>query len=111
MSGEQGFEVQAEHGPPDVRVDLDLGDDHTLQFTTWYSDPAKAIGGAIMTHRKPDGSWCQGSITFDVPVSREKRPEGPHWTVQSMEPLTLSPSLVCHCGDHGFIRDGRWVRA
>lgn len=28
------------------------------------------------------------------------------------EPLTLSPSLLCKtCGDHGFIRGGKWVAA
>jgi hypothetical protein len=26
--------------------------------------------------------------------------------------LTLSPSLLCmRCGDHGFIRNGKWVKA
>jgi hypothetical protein len=48
------------------------------------------------------------------------------WQVQTWEPLTISPSLLCkmprfgpdnkaipgtECGDHGFIRGGRWVRA
>jgi len=32
------------------------------------------------------------------------------WTVESEQPLTLSPSLLCRtCGHHGFIRDGKWV--
>lgn len=29
--------------------------------------------------------------------------------VVSHQPLTLSPSVVCECGTHGFIRDGRWT--
>lgn len=29
-------------------------------------------------------------------------------TVVSREPLTLSPSVICECGAHGFITDGRW---
>ena len=34
------------------------------------------------------------------------------WAVESEEPLTLSPSLLCRtCGHHGFIRGGRWVPA
>lgn len=34
------------------------------------------------------------------------------WELVSLEPLTLSPSLLCRvCGHHGFIRDGRWVPA
>lgn len=34
------------------------------------------------------------------------------WDVLQLDPLTLSPSLLCrHCGHHGFIREGRWVPA
>jgi hypothetical protein len=35
-----------------------------------------------------------------------------HWTAESWEPLTVTPSLrfMC-CGDHGHIRDGKWVPA
>jgi hypothetical protein len=31
----------------------------------------------------------------------------------SEEPLTIKPSVLCPigCGDHGYIRDGRWVTA
>lgn len=39
-------------------------------------------------------------------------PDSPRWTVESTEPLTLSPSLLCRgCGNHGWIREGRWVPA
>lgn len=34
------------------------------------------------------------------------------WDVVSVEPLTLSPSILCTaCKHHGYIRDGRWVPA
>jgi hypothetical protein len=34
------------------------------------------------------------------------------WVVESENPLTLSPSLLCRsCGFHGFIKQGRWVPA
>ena len=34
------------------------------------------------------------------------------WTLESLEPLTLSPSLLCNrCKTHGFIRGGQWVPA
>lgn len=50
--------------------------------------------------------------TFDVPSMRATmRPDRPLWQVQSWEPLTISPSVLCSCGDHGFIREGRWVPA
>lgn len=36
----------------------------------------------------------------------------PRWRVESQDPLTLSPSILCRtCGNHGFIREGRWVPA
>jgi hypothetical protein len=32
------------------------------------------------------------------------------WTVESIRPLTLSPSLLCRlCKFHGFVREGKWV--
>ena len=32
------------------------------------------------------------------------------WTVESLDPLQLSPSLLCRsCGNHGFIRGGKWI--
>lgn len=47
---------------------------------------------------RPCGGW--------VPVNHDG--ETRHWTVEKLDPLTLSPSLLCSCGDHGFIREGRW---
>jgi len=101
---------------------LDLGHGHTIQIAVWDPDldlnpglrhlaeqfPAKTSG--IVTHKLPDGGECSGAITFDVPLAREHL-TGPFWTVESWEPLTLSPSLLCHCGDHGYIRNGQWVVA
>lgn len=113
---------------------LDLGHDHSLRFTCWAPDrsiqanaeryagvPDVDRWGAIVRHRVgPNGpgmpadqstGWCEGVITFDGPVQQQVHPGAPMWTVESWEPLTLSPSLLCHCGDHGFIREGRWVPA
>jgi hypothetical protein len=38
---------------------------------------------------------------------------GPNaWTMVQREPLTITPSIhVTDCGDHGFITNGRWVKA
>ena len=118
------------------RVDLDLGDGHTLRFHQWSPDrdlnpqydgiPDVERFGAVIGHYRPDdGTYCEGSITFDSPVARQLIPERALWQVQSWDPLTVSPSLLCkmpkfgadgsipgtECGDHGFIREGRWVRA
>lgn len=100
---------------------FDLGDDHWLEFNSWNPDrelnphfahlPDVEKFGATVGHLKPDGSPCCGAITFDGPVQRELVPERGRWQVQSWEPLTVSPSLLCQCGDHGFIRGGKWIRA
>lgn len=104
---------------------LDLGMGHTLQFTSWKPDrsiPENAERykdlddiekyGALVRHKKPDGSECCGSVRFDTPeVNRVDPNRGPGWQVESWEPLTISPSLLCSCGDHGFIRSGKWVPA
>lgn len=107
---------------PDAGEWLDLGDDHALQFIQWapdrdlnprYADmPDVERYAAHERHKAPSGRACMGFITFDGEVAREISPDIPKWTVESWEPLTLSPSLLCRaCGDHGFIRAGRWVRA
>lgn len=32
------------------------------------------------------------------------------WDLISVEPLTISPSVLCHaCGTHGFMTNGVWV--
>jgi hypothetical protein len=63
-------------------------------------------GGVLWEHDTPPGYW----------VSRHQvdPAEGETWTVERLEPLTLSPSLHCAaenggCGAHGFIREGRWL--
>lgn len=104
---------------------IDLGMDHTIEFTSW--DPDLALNpqwahlddrlpverwGAIVEHLTPEGRPCGSGITFAGPIQSEVGAGGPTWTVEAWEPLTLSPSLLCRaCKDHGFIRGGRWVPA
>ena len=56
-------------------------------------------------HPAPAGRECGGWVPF--------KPAAPNgWDVVSLEPLTLSPSLLCTaCGHHGWIRNGQWVSA
>jgi hypothetical protein len=63
--------------------------------------------GLYWDHDRPDGTHCEGSSHSYVPL------HGPGaWRVESLEPLTLSPSLLCtQCKTHGFIREGKWVSA
>lgn len=100
---------------------VDLGDGHAYLFAQWAPDrdlnpqyvgiPDVERYAAIVKHATPTGEPCMGGITFDSEVARRIDPGKPTWTVESWEPLTVSPSLLCDCGDHGFIRNGRWVRA
>lgn len=102
--------------------DLDLGHGHSLRFTRWAPDrglnpqyaahPNVDKYGAIVAHRLPDGTVCRGIITFDGSVQRAlSSAHDAFWQVVSWDPLTLMPSLLCRCGDHGFITAGRWVPA
>lgn len=90
--------------------DLDIGDGHYLRWGYKHFEgerpPDERPVSAIIAHVKPDAPhrFCEGAITFEPGYGP------PVWQVHSWEPLTLSPSLLCHCGDHGFVRDGRWVR-
>lgn len=60
-------------------------------------------GGLYYEHQCVRAKPTPGYIPFGPPQG---------WTLEKLEPLTLSPSLLCRqCGHHGFIRDGRWVPA
>lgn len=101
---------------------LDLGHRHFARFVGWASDrdlnprhdglPDVERWGIEIEHPRQDGSGpCVGFATFDGDVQRQVHPQIPKWTVESIDPLTISPSVLCSCGDHGFIRQGLWVPA
>jgi hypothetical protein len=100
---------------------MDLGHGHTLTFVQWAPDrklnpqhdgtPDEPRFGANVSHLDGNGQECEGFVTFDGPIQQKVSPSVPKWTVESWEPLTLSPSLLCQCGDHGHIRDGKWIPA
>lgn len=85
---------------------IDLGGGHRLQPTTradgrphgWIDEHTNAATGKL----------CCGAVTrAGMALGQE-----PTWRVVTEEPLTLEPSLLCRmCGDHGFVRDGKWVPA
>lgn len=66
--------------------------------------------GWIEAHLDKRGKWCTGVIQrrgTEAPGSNR-----PTWRVLSEDPLTLDPSVKCaDCGNHGWIRDGRWQAA
>jgi hypothetical protein len=106
---------------------IPIGDGHAICYYAWKPDralnpqygawPDTDRAGCFVAHiLRPDDSeaWCReigyclGSIVFDGQMPADGHAA---WQVQSWEPLTVAPSLACHCGDHGFIQNGRWVRA
>jgi hypothetical protein len=94
---------------------LELNDGVVVRFSTRYGDPEDAdYCGGILEHPalpgKPadDEGRCSGSFYFRGYAAS---PQHHEWDILSESPLALSPSFLCHCGFHGFIRDGRWVPA
>jgi hypothetical protein len=114
--------VEPNEGQP---VDVDLGDGHTL---TWTNYEGERVGGIIRHTKSPElmanqlahaGSpehvfpWCDGAFWIrGNKFTAKHRDAAPQWDMTgTFECPTLSPSFLCHCGDHGFVRNGKWVRA
>lgn len=90
---------------------IDIGHNHHIEFVEYEGDPRSSLNDY---HLRPDGVECKGFISFEGGAWASAFNPGQIqvWQVQSWEPLTISPSLLCRvCGDHGFIREGRWVPA
>lgn len=90
---------------------IDIGHGVTIEYTGRYGH--EGTYGLMYDHPdlSPNGR-CGGAVLFDLPGVREAFPDSALWTVESWEPLTLSPSLLCTaCKHHGWIRAGRWVPA
>lgn len=79
---------------------IDLGHDVTMQ----YLRRDGVVDGIYWEHGCNFGNT---PIEFDLP-SNAHVPTVGKWQLENLEPLTLSPSLLCQCGVHGFIRNGRW---
>lgn len=97
---------------------IDLGDGHTAEWEGWYPDrelnphlagiPDVEKRGLTIYHTNPSGQDCAGFVTLDNEVQRRMESNRTNrWAVECWDPLTLSPSVLCSCGDHGFIREGR----
>jgi hypothetical protein len=89
---------------------VDLGHGAAAKFVSWGEHEQ---AGLIDLHLNPTtGKECSGAVLFDLPGVRESFPDRALWKVESFEPLTLSPSLLCNlCGHHGWIQGGQWVPA
>lgn len=85
---------------------IDLGHDVYIVFV--HRDGERA--GVHIYHRDPAGRPCVGSVVFDLPGVRDWHKQAV-WQVHSLEPLHIDPSVLCSCGSHGWIHNGRWVPA
>lgn len=84
---------------------VDIGSGVTITFVEYNN----VIVGLNEAHKDKDGNVCMGFVAFAGEALAEGRPQ---WRVERKNPLTLSPSILCRtCGNHGYIRDGRWVPA
>jgi hypothetical protein len=83
-----------------------IGPDQWIKF--FVNDEGARIG-IFDIHRKPDGTIHAGSARWDAPGTGEY--DRARWVLHSLDPLHIEPSLLCGCGNHGWIRDGKWVPA
>lgn len=108
---------------------LDLGQGHTLEFVGWHPDdlpenratfgvplPSVERAAFSIAHlNRSTGEPCVSGGYLDSPELRRfpaSFAAAAIWQVESWDPLTLGPSIRClRCGDHGFVREGRWVPA
>lgn len=84
---------------------IDLGSGCLYKKTV---DPEGNWIGITEWHKNSEGKLCGGWVPFNV-ESRYIHDSTPKWEVKSLDPLHLEPSLLCNCGHHGFIREGKWV--
>jgi len=103
-----------------MTLPVDIGHDHIISFYGWKPDrtlnphledrPDIDILGLRVDHKTSGGEDCTLLIYLNVlGVEHFETDPKKLWEIKELDPLTLSPSLVCkECGDHGFIIDGKW---
>jgi hypothetical protein len=122
MTDEESAQIWNDYIHEELKSSHDIGHNHYFRFLSWKPDrdlnpqydgiPDIDKCGGIIHHKSNDGTWCASAIHFDTEDVRKVFKPDHLWKVESWEPLTLSPSLLCRrCGDHGFIRDGKWIPA
>lgn len=95
---------------------IDIGHGFSMSYFRWapdrelnpqYADIPDVDRAGIIVDC-PHG--IGGAVHFDVGERmKEIFPNSNFWTVQSWDPLTLDPSILCtECGCHGYIRNGAW---
>lgn len=100
---------------------VDLGSGHFARFFVGEmeyrpeSAPPDSPAGFFHVHPSkgqadiPEGEPCAGTVTFGDPGHDSTGRA--HWSLMSLDPLHVEPSILCSCGRHGFVRAGRWEEA
>jgi hypothetical protein len=83
---------------------VDLGSDVRALLFTYPPSQSGRPRGFVLDHPTPDGSRCGGTVVWD----RDGMGDGPTWRLVTLDPLEVEPSIRCHCGYHGHVREGRW---
>lgn len=83
--------------------DIDLGSGVWLR---WTQCKGEERSGALIFHKKDDGKLCWGSISLKNDPDAATRDT---WEFNgNFEKPTLTPSVLCSCGLHGYVTDGIW---
>lgn len=92
--------------------------DTLTEHNMWLDRPEEGepfdVIGIMERHPKPEVNpdypedWYHGGAVYFV---HNANGNNPVWTVDSVNPLDISPSVLCGCGSHGFIKQGKWVQA
>jgi hypothetical protein len=88
---------------------IDLGDDHIVIPVMQEHIVRPMVIGYIMYHRNDRAPYL--ICTEYIPTCRIWNWTSDNiWSVKDdfPESLTITPSVVCKCGDHGFITGGEW---
>lgn len=87
---------------------------HGVSYTPYYLDPEHTrIGGLWMWHPCPNrrrNMFCEDGddgIKGYGPITRTSLKWG-YYNVETPERITLEGSVLCDCGWHGWVREGRW---
>lgn len=107
-----------------LEFNIDLGNGYKAQWVPWSPDRTilenaeyyaniPDIEHALLLIQCPHrDSSHSGGIRPDTPEVRKVFPDGPFWTLHSLDPLHLEPSIhMINCGCHGWIRNGKWENA
>jgi hypothetical protein len=91
-----------------INEPVSIGSDITITLAEYEGE----IVGLTEAHRDKAGNVCMGFVRFEGSRGGYGADNAAKWKVESAKPLTLSPSVLCRsCGNHGFIREGKWVVA